>query len=110
MRRFVPSAAFLLLTTSYCDIDVLLFFLSLTVPLIGVRFFYTLSEVVVIMDENFVSGLYYDIRSLGVGMVKETVVLDLIDNVVCSLLNREESKEQLREEWKGIYDRLNGDG
>lgn len=97
MRRFVPSAAFLLLTTSYCDIDVLLFFLSLTVPLIGVRFFCG----VIFMDENFVSGLYYDI---------ETAVLDLIDNVVCSLLSSDKSKEQLREEWKGVYKRLNGDG
>ena len=60
------------------------------------------------MDNNFVSGLYYDIRSLGVGAWKETAVLDLIDNVVCAVLNSDGDKEQLREEWKGIYDRLNG--
>lgn len=62
------------------------------------------------MDNNFVSGLYYDIRSLGVGAWKETEVLDLIGNVVCSLLSSDKSKEQLREEWKGVYKRLNGDG
>ena len=60
------------------------------------------------MDNNFVVGLFYDISSLNIDAWKKTEVLDLIDNVVCSLLSSDKSKEQLREEWKGVYKRLNG--
>lgn len=60
------------------------------------------------MDNNFVVGLFYDISSLNIDAWKKTEVLNIIDNVVCTVLGCEGDKEQLREEWKGVYKRLNG--